>query len=90
MQMRTYTVEFKLVDEHVVYVEVPEGTSWSNAFSLFCKAASAHLDLKDRYFAVSKCDREYHGCGGMFQTYLMPNDNSGHIFAEVWFNAYAT
>lgn len=83
MQTITYTVEIKLIDEHVLYVEVPEGTSRSKAFDLFCNAASAHLAFKDRYFAVSKCDREYHGCGGMFQTYLMPNNNSGHIFAEV-------
>jgi hypothetical protein len=92
MQTRTctYAVEFKVIDERKIYVEVPEGTSRSYAFGLFCNAAAAHLDFKDRHFTVTKCDREYNGSGGIFQTYLMPNDNSGHIYAEVWFDAYAT
>jgi hypothetical protein len=90
MQTRTYTVEFKVGEDHKIYVEVPEDTSRDYAFGLFCNAAKVHLDFKDRHFTVSKCDREYDGCGGMFQTYITPNDNSGHIYAEVWFEAYAS
>jgi hypothetical protein len=41
MQTRTYIVEFKLIEEYKIYVEVPQGTNRSGAFGLFCIAATA-------------------------------------------------
>lgn len=89
MHTQTYRVEFKVGEEFEIDVEVPVGTSRDDAYSLFCGAAQTHLGFKDRHFVVSKSDVEYHGCGGVFQTYLTPNDTSGYIFAEVWFQAHA-
>ncbi len=69
-----------------VVVDVPDG---ANAMRIFLDAAEENMGInKHRYLALSAVHRSYAGAGGLFQTYLMANDSSGHIYCTVWIEAY--
>jgi len=69
-----------------VGVDVPNG---GNAKGIFLDAAEENMRInKHRYLALSAVHRSYAGAGGLFETYLMANDSSGHVYGSVWIEAY--
>lgn len=82
-----YVVEFAANE---IEVDVPVDMGRHAAMNHFCRAAVDHLGWKNRCLVPARMDREYDdGRGGIFLTYIMePDDKSGWIGGDVWFDAY--
>lgn len=66
-------------------LDVPDG---ADAVRMFLDAAEQKMGIGNRqYLALSKVHREYAGAGGLFETYQMARDSSGHVFGTVWIEA---
>jgi len=78
--------QLEVGDACKVVVDVPEG---ENAMRIFLDAAEENMGInKHRYLALSTVHRSYAGKGGLFETYLMANGPSGHVYGSVWIEAY--
>ena len=84
-----YVVDFNFAGPRKAEIVVPDGVNHGEAHNLFC--AAMNQIMRDdgfsgrRQFCICRCDREYSGFGGLFQTYWMSGDS---VIAEVWMEAY--